>query len=693
MNTVTNEFASLVFDDKVMKETLSDDVYAALKKTIDEGENLSFDVANAVAVAMKDWAVEKGATHFTHWFQPLTGVTAEKHDGFIAPSPDGRVIMEFSGKELIKGEPDASSFPSGGLRATFEARGYTAWDPTSYAFIKDKTLCIPTAFCSYGGEALDKKTPLLRSMEALDKQALRVLRLFGNDAKYVRTSVGPEQEYFLVDKDLYAKRKDLIFTGRTLFGAKPPKGQELDDHYFGAIKPRVKEFMADLDDELWKLGVLAKTEHNEVAPAQHELAPIYSTTNVATDHNQLTMEIMQKIALKHGLVCLLHEKPFNGVNGSGKHNNWSLSTDKGVNLLTPGETPYENAQFLLFLSAVIKAVDDYQDLLRLSVASASNDHRLGANEAPPAVVSIFLGDELTAILDAIENDSPYSASQKTTMKTGVHALPKFPRDTTDRNRTSPFAFTGNKFEFRMPGSQQSIADCNVMLNTAVAESLKQFADVLESADDFETALHELVKSTVRDHKRIIFNGNGYDESWAEEAKRRGLSNLRDTVDSMPAYIDSKNIKLFTDHGVFSEAEMRARYGIHLENYCKITAIEANTLLVMIRRSIFPAVSRYTGELAKTVQRKKALYLDCAAETDLLQQLSGLNDELYETAKAMAKALEDAPSSDGDIASARYYRDVVYALEYKASHLVNKLETYTSAEFWPYPTYADILFSV
>ena len=468
MNTVTNEFASLVFDDKVMKETLSDDVYAALKKTIDEGENLSFDVANAVAVAMKDWAVEKGATHFTHWFQPLTGVTAEKHDGFIAPSPDGRVIMEFSGKELIKGEPDASSFPSGGLRATFEARGYTAWDPTSYAFIKDKTLCIPTAFCSYGGEALDKKTPLLRSMEALDKQALRVLKLFGNDAKYVRTSVGPEQEYFLVDKDLYAKRKDLIFTGRTLFGAKPPKGQELDDHYFGAIKPRVKEFMADLDDELWKLGVLAKTEHNEVAPAQHELAPIYSTTNVATDHNQLTMEIMQKIALKHGLVCLLHEKPFNGVNGNGKHNNWSLSTDKGVNLLTPGDTPYENAQFLLFLSAVIKAVDDYQDLLRLSVASAGNDHRLGANEAPPAVVSIFLGDELTAILDAIENDSPYSGSQKTTMKTGVHALPKFPRDTTDRNRTSPFAFTGNKFEFRMPGSQQSIADCNVMLNTAVA---------------------------------------------------------------------------------------------------------------------------------------------------------------------------------------------------------------------------------
>ena len=610
MNTVTNEFASLVFDDKVMKETLSDDVYAALKKTIDEGENLSFDVANAVAVAMKDWAVEKGATHFTHWFQPLTGVTAEKHDGFIAPSPDGRVIMEFSGKELIKGEPDASSFPSGGLRATFEARGYTAWDPTSYAFIKDKTLCIPTAFCSYGGEALDKKTPLLRSMEALDKQAIRVLKLFGNDAKYVRTSVGPEQEYFLVDKDLYAKRKDLIFTGRTLFGAKPPKGQELDDHYFGAIKPRVKEFMADLDDELWKLGVLAKTEHNEVAPAQHELAPIYSTTNVATDHNQLTMDIMQKIALKHGLVCLLHEKPFNGVNGSGKHNNWSLSTDKGVNLLTPGDTPYENAQFLLFLSAVIKAVDDYQDLLRLSVASAGNDHRLGANEAPPAVVSIFLGDELTAILDAIENDSPYSASQKTTMKTGVHALPKFPRDTTDRNRTSPFAFTGNKFEFRMPGSQQSIADCNVMLNTAVAESLKQFADVLESADDFETALHELVKSTVRDHKRIIFNGNGYDEKWIKEAtEKRGLLNLRTTPDALPAVLNKKNVDLLTSHDVMSLAEIKSRYEITLENYCKTVNIEGLTMIDMARKEILPAVESYVKDLSETLVAKTAVLPD------------------------------------------------------------------------------------
>ena len=637
MNTVTNEFASLVFDDKVMKETLSDDVYAALKKTIDEGENLSFDVANAVAVAMKDWAVEKGATHFTHWFQPLTGVTAEKHDGFIAPSPDGRVIMEFSGKELIKGEPDASSFPSGGLRATFEARGYTAWDPTSYAFIKDKTLCIPTAFCSYGGEALDKKTPLLRSMEALDKQALRVLKLFGNDAKYVRTSVGPEQEYFLVDKDLYAKRKDLIFTGRTLFGAKPPKGQELDDHYFGAIKPRVKEFMADLDDELWKLGVLAKTEHNEVAPAQHELAPIYSTTNVATDHNQLTMEIMQKIALKHGLVCLLHEKPFNGVNGSGKHNNWSLSTDKGVNLLTPGDTPYENAQFLLFLSAVIKAVDDYQDLLRLSVASAGNDHRLGANEAPPAVVSIFLGDELTAILDAIENDSPYSASQKTTMKTGVHALPKFPRDTTDRNRTSPFAFTGNKFEFRMPGSQQSIADCNVMLNTAVAESLKQFADVLEKAYDFETALHELVKSTVRDHKRIIFNGNGYDEKWIKEAtEKRGLLNLRTTPDALPAVLNKKNVDLLTSHDVMSLAEIKSRYEITLENYCKTVNIEGLTMIDMARKEILPAVESYVKDLSETLVAKTAVLPTVSAkyERTLIEKLSVIVEEIDDAANSL-----------------------------------------------------------
>lgn len=696
MNTVTNEFASLVFDDKVMKETLSDDVYAALKKTIDEGENLSFDVANAVAVAMKDWAVEKGATHFTHWFQPLTGVTAEKHDGFIAPSPDGRVIMEFSGKELIKGEPDASSFPSGGLRATFEARGYTAWDPTSFAFIKDKTLCIPTAFCSYGGEALDKKTPLLRSMEALDKQALRVLRLFGNDAKYVRTSVGPEQEYFLVDKDLYAKRKDLIFTGRTLFGAKPPKGQELDDHYFGAIKPRVKEFMADLDDELWKLGVLAKTEHNEVAPAQHELAPIYSTTNVATDHNQLTMEIMQKIALKHGLVCLLHEKPFNGVNGSGKHNNWSLSTDKGVNLLTPGETPYENAQFLLFLSAVIKAVDDYQDLLRLSVASAGNDHRLGANEAPPAVVSVFLGDELTAILDAIENDSPYSASQKTTMKTGVHALPKFPRDTTDRNRTSPFAFTGNKFEFRMPGSQQSIADCNVMLNTAVAETLKQFADVLESADDFETALHELVKSTVRDHKRIIFNGNGYDEKWIKEAtEKRGLLNLRTTPDALPAVLNKKNVDLLTSHDVMSLAEIKSRYEITLENYCKTVNIEGLTMIDMARKEILPAVESYVKDLSETLVAKTAVLPTVSAnyERTLIEKLSVIVEEIDAAANSLESSLIEYKTITDVTKSAALIRDVILQKMAELRIVADEAETLTAEKYWPFPTYDKLLFGV
>ena len=696
MNTVTNEFASLVFDDKVMKETLSDDVYAALKKTIDEGENLSFDVANAVAVAMKDWAVEKGATHFTHWFQPLTGVTAEKHDGFIAPSPDGRVIMEFSGKELIKGEPDASSFPSGGLRATFEARGYTAWDPTSYAFIKDKTLCIPTAFCSYGGEALDKKTPLLRSMEALDKQALRVLKLFGNDAKYVRTSVGPEQEYFLVDKDLYAKRKDLIFTGRTLFGAKPPKGQELDDHYFGAIKPRVKEFMADLDDELWKLGVLAKTEHNEVAPAQHELAPIYSTTNVATDHNQLTMEIMQKIALKHGLVCLLHEKPFNGVNGSGKHNNWSLSTDKGVNLLTPGDTPYENAQFLLFLSAVIKAVDDYQDLLRLSVASAGNDHRLGANEAPPAVVSIFLGDELTAILDAIENDSPYFASQKTTMKTGVHALPKFSRDTTDRNRTSPFAFTGNKFEFRMPGSQQSIADCNVMLNTAVAESLKQFADVLEKAYDFETALHELVKSTVRDHKRIIFNGNGYDEKWIKEAtEKRGLLNLRTTPDALPAVLNKKNVDLLTSHDVMSLAEIKSRYEITLENYCKTVNIEGLTMIDMARKEILPAVESYVKDLSETLVAKTAVLPTVSAkyERTLIEKLSVIVEEIDDAANSLESSLIEYKTITDVTKSAALIRDVILQKMAELRIVADEAETLTAEKYWPFPTYDKLLFGV
>ena len=694
MTTVPEIFGSMVFDSRVMKARLSGEVYHSLKHTIQKGAKLDLSVANAVADAMKDWAVENGATHFTHWFQPLTGITAEKHDSFITPAPDGRVIMEFSGKELIRGEPDASSFPSGGLRATFEARGYTAWDPTSYAFIKGKTLCIPTAFCSYGGEALDKKTPLLRSMEALNRQALRVLKLFGHDeVRRVVPAVGAEQEYFLIDKALYERRMDLLYTGRTLFGAKPPKGQELDDHYFGSIKPRVAAFMEELNTELWKLGVLAKTEHNEVAPAQHELAPIYTTVNLATDQNQLTMEIMQRVAAKHGMVCLLHEKPFAGVNGSGKHDNWSLATDTGENLLKPGKTPSQNAQFLLFLAAFIKGVDEYQDILRCCVSYAGNDLRLGGNEAPPAVISIFLGDELTAVLDSIIRGTAYVDMTKKKLEIGVDTLPEIPQDTTDRNRTSPCAFTGNKFEFRMLGSSQSVASPNTVLNTIMAEELGQFADILEQAEDFNAALQALLHNTFKAHQRIIFNGNGYDESWAEEAKRRGLSNRRDTVDSMPAYIDAKNISLFTKHDVFSEAEMRARYGIHLENYCKITAIEANTLLTMIRRSIFPAVSRYTGELAETVQRKKALYLDCAAETELLQQLSGLNNELYDTARAMDKALEEAPASEGDIESARYYRDVVYALEYKASHLVNTLETYTSAEFWPYPTYADILFSV
>ena len=694
MEKVSDIFGSMVFSDSVMKERLPKETYKQVRNTIQNGKRLDDEAARIVANAMKDWAIEKGATHFTHWFQPMTGITAEKHDSFISPMDNGQVIMEFSGKELVRGEPDASSFPSGGLRATFEARGYTAWDPTSYAFIKDGVLCIPTAFCSYGGEALDKKTPLLRSMEALNRQALRVLRLFGHtDVASVRTTVGPEQEYFLIDKKVYNKRRDLIYTGRTLFGAKPPKGQELDDHYFGSIKPRVAAFMKELDQELWKVGVLAKTEHNEVAPAQHELAPVFTTGNIAADHNQLTMETMQKVASRHGMVCLLHEKPFAGVNGSGKHDNWSLATDTGENLLKPGKTPSQNAQFLLFLAAFIKGVDEYQDILRCCMSYPGNDLRLGGNEAPPAVISVFLGDELTAVLDSIIQGTEYVDMTKKKLEIGVDTLPEIPQDTTDRNRTSPLAFTGNKFEFRMLGSSQSIASPNTVLNTIMAEELGQFADILEKAEDFNSALQTLLHDTFKAHQRIIFNGNGYDDSWAEEAKRRGLSNLRDTVDSMPAYIDGKNIDLFTKHDVFSSEEMHARYGIHLENYCKITAIEANTLLSMIRRSIFPAVSRYTGELAETVQRKKALYLDCAAETELLQQLSELNGQLYDTAKAMAKALENAPASEGGIDSARYYRDVVYALEYKASHLVNALETHTAAEFWPYPTYADILFSV
>ena len=697
MSTVSDYFGSLVFDDRVMKAMLSADVYQSLKKTIDEGASLNNDVANAVAAAMKDWAVEHGATHFTHWFQPLTGITAEKHDSFITPASDGRVIMEFSGKELIKGEPDASSFPSGGLRATFEARGYTAWDPTSYAFIKDKTLCIPTAFCSYGGEALDKKTPLLRSMQALNKQALRILRLFGNtDVKCVRTSVGPEQEYFLVDKALYEQRKDLVFCGRTLFGAKAPKGQEMDDHYFGVIKPRVAAYMADLNEELWKLGVLAKTEHNEVAPSQHELAPIYTTTNIATDHNQLTMEIMQKVAAKHGLVCLLHEKPFAGVNGSGKHNNWSMATDTGVNLLTPGETPYENAQFLLFLCAVIKAVDDYQDLLRVSVATAGNDHRLGANEAPPAVVSMFLGDELTAVLDAIENDAPYSGSEKTTMKLGVHVLPKFTRDTTDRNRTSPFAFTGNKFEFRMLGSSNSIACANIMLNAAVAESLKIYADRLENVDDFETSLHDMIKKTIKDHKRIIFNGNGYDDAWIKEAtEERGLLNLRTTPDAMPAMIADKNVKMLTAHKIFSPAELHSRYEILLENYSKTVNIEALTMVDMARKEILPAVEGYTKSLAETLAAKKAAVagLPCKYETATITKLSELSDEIADATAdldseiAKFQAIEDVTEAANDI------RDVILGKMDALRAVCDEAETITAKEFWPFPTYSDLLFSV
>ena len=697
MNTVSDYFGCLVFDDRMMKATLSSDIYRSLKKTIDEGARLDTEVANAVADAMKDWAVAHGATHFTHWFQPLTGVTAEKHDSFITPAPDGGVIMEFSGKELIKGEPDASSFPSGGLRATFEARGYTAWDPTSFAFIKDKTLCIPTAFCSYGGEALDKKTPLLRSMQALNRQAMRILRLFGNtDVKCVRTSVGPEQEYFLVDKEMYEKRKDLMFTGRTLFGAKPPKGQELDDHYFGVIKPRVASYMADLNEELWKLGVLAKTEHNEVAPAQHELAPIYSTTNIATDHNQLTMEIMQKVALRHGLVCLLHEKPFAGVNGSGKHNNWSMATDTGVNLLTPGETPYENAQFLLFLCAVIQAVDDYQDLLRLSVATAGNDHRLGANEAPPAVVSMFLGEELTAVLDAIENDKPYSAAEKTVMKLGVHVLPRFTRDTTDRNRTSPFAFTGNKFEFRMLGSSNSIACANIMLNTAVAESLRQYANRLENARHFEADLHDLIKETVTRHKRIIFNGNGYDDAWIAEATEvRGLLNLRTTPDAMPRLLDPKNVEMLTAHKVFSRSELESRYEIILENYCKSVNIEALTMIDMARKEILPAVEAYACDIAKTLNAKTAAVpgLSCRYERDLVSKLTELAEEIDSAITALeAEAIRYKTVTDVTEA-AFMIRDVILQRMAELRVVCDEAETLTAESYWPFPTYEKLLFGV
>ena len=694
MQTVSDYFGCLVFDDRVMKAKLPSAVYNSLRKTIDEGERLNSDLANAVADAMKDWAVSHGATHFTHWFQPLTGITAEKHDSFITPSPDGGVIMEFSGKELIKGEPDASSFPSGGLRATFEARGYTAWDPTSYAFIKDKTLCIPTAFCSYCGEALDKKTPLLRSMQALNKQAMRILRLFGNtDVKCVHTSVGPEQEYFLVDKALYEKRKDLMFCGRTLFGAKPPKGQELDDHYFGVIKPRVAAYMADLNEELWKLGILAKTEHNEVAPAQHELAPVFTTTNIAADHNQITMELMQKIAKKHGMVCLLHEKPFAGVNGSGKHNNWSMTTGTGANLLEPGETPYENAQFLLMLCAVIQAVDDYQDMLRLSITSASNDLRLGADEAPPAVISVYVGEELEEILNAIERGEPYGGKEKELIKVGVHALPKLPKDTTDRNRTSPFAFTGNKFEFRMPGSSSSISGANVVINTAVAESLRQYANELELSDNFENDLHELIRRVIRKHKRIIFNGNGYGEEWLKEAERRGLLNLRTTPDCAHAYLEQKNVELFIRHSVYSEIELAARYKMKLDNYCKVLRIEAETMLHMLRRDILPAVSAYSAELANAAISKQELGIECSFEKDGAAHISRLISSCCDVARELEAAIADVSALPENYTRAVAGRDRLIPTMTRLRSLVDELEVHTSAEYWPMPTYGEILFSV
>ena len=694
---VPDIFASMVFNDDVMRERLPKDVYKSLRKTIDNGKDLDITVANAVANAMKDWAIEKGATHYTHWFQPMTGITAEKHDSFISPTADGRIIMEFSGKELIKGEPDASSFPSGGLRATFEARGYTAWDPTSYAFIKDHSLYIPTAFCSYGGEVLDKKTPLLRSMEALSAQAVRILRLFGDSTtKRVITTVGPEQEYFLVDKKLYDERPDLIYTGRTLFGARAPKGQELEDHYFGAIKPRIAAFMQELDEELWKLGVLAKTKHNEVAPAQHELAPIFSTTNVATDHNQLTMETMKNVALRHGLVCLLHEKPFAGVNGSGKHNNWSISTDTGKNLLEPGKLPQENAQFLLFLAAVIKGVDEYQDLLRISVASAGNDHRLGANEAPPAIISIFLGDELTAILHAIETGTVYGGTLRVNMEIGVNVLPSFTKDTTDRNRTSPFAFTGNKFEFRSLGSQLNIACPNIMLNTIIADELEQFADELEGKEDFNGALNALIKRVIKEHKRIIFNGDGYADAWKAEAAKRGLTNLPTTVDALPHYTDEKNVKLFTKHKIYTEVEMQSRQDIILETYAKTINIEALTASDMVKRDILPAVSSYVAELASGVATKKAISDDipCEAELDIIKRLSGLQDCAYKKLAALDNAIIGVKEVGEDpIEVATYYKDSVIPAMTELRAVVDEMETLVSSDYWPYPSYGDLMFRV
>ncbi|MBS1455611.1 MAG: glutamine synthetase type III [Clostridia bacterium] len=695
MDTIKDLFGSKVFNDAVMKSRLPRETYKEVLEAIENGKRLGLETANVVAKAMKDWAVENGATHYTHWFQPMTGVTAEKHDSFITPAEDGSITLDFSGKELVRGEPDASSFPSGGLRATFEARGYTAWDPTSYAFIKDGVLCIPTAFCAYGGESIDKKTPLLRSMEAINKQALRVIKLFGNDkVTSVKTTVGPEQEYFLIPKDLYDKREDLILTGRTLFGAKAPKGQELEDHYFGAIKPQVQEFMKDLNVELWKLGILAKTEHNEVAPSQHELAPIFTTTNIATDHNQLTMEMMRKVAKRHGMVCLLHEKPFAGVNGSGKHNNWSISTDTGVNLLEPGETPYDNAQFLLFLTAVIKAVDEYQDLLRISAASAGNDHRLGANEAPPAIVSMFLGDELTEILTAIENDSSYDKKEKVQMKIGVHVIPKFPKDTTDRNRTSPFAFTGNKFEFRMVGSSASIAEANIVLNTAVAEELRQFADKLEGSKNFTADLHDLIKETLKAHKRIVFNGNGYDEAWIKEAEKRGLLNLKSTPDCLPYFLEEKNVKLFEEHRVFSEKELKARYEIMLENYSKTINIEAATMVDMVNKDILPAISNYTLALAKTVGKKTEFVSHASRnyEVATAEKLSALEDSIFTKVNELADALSNVDETDS-LLTAKYYRyEIVERMESLRKD-VDEAEKLTAKPYWPYPSYADLMFGV
>ncbi|MCR4740141.1 MAG: glutamine synthetase III [Lachnospiraceae bacterium] len=703
-SNVPEIFGSMVFNDAIMRDKLPKDIYRSLKKTIQDGKDLDLNVANVVAIAMKDWAIEKGATHYTHWFQPMTGVTAEKHDSFISPQNDGRVIMEFSGKELIKGEPDASSFPSGGLRATFEARGYTAWDPTSYAFVKDGVLCIPTAFCSYGGESLDKKTPMLRSMETLNEQALRILRLFGNDdVKRVNTTVGPEQEYFLIDRSMYEKRKDLIYCDRTLFGARPPKGQELDDHYFGAIKPRVQAFMKELNEELWKLGIMSKTEHNEVAPAQHEMAPIYDTGNIAVDHNQITMEVMKNVAKRHKFICLLHEKPFAGVNGSGKHNNWSMVTDTGVNLLEPGRSVHENAQFLLFLTAIIKAVDEYQDLLRLSIASAGNDHRLGAAEAPPAIMSIYVGDDLGAVLRAIENGTSYDGKQKSKMDIGVHVLPKLPKDTSDRNRTSPFAFTGNKFEFRSCGSSMSVAGANMVLNTIVAESLKQFADTLEDASDFTIELRDLIKSNLKKHKRILFNGDGYSKEWEKEAQKRGLLNLKTTVDAIPVYLDAKNIKLFKEHKIFTEAEVRSRYEIELEAYSKIINIEGLTAVDMAKKEILPAVNRYIRQLSETAYFKQNLFLskDVPAalpekmEIDLIRKLSKLEDSAYAAVNRLEKLLDDAAKLDHQdkLKVAVFYKDRIIPAMAELRKYVDEMESNCDKAAWPLPSYGDMLFSV